>query len=223
VLYEDESVVALDKPAGLNAVPVKGSDAPSAWSLLSAELKPRRQRALVVHRIDRFTSGVILFAKTEVDRDALVRQFLRHTPIRKYLALIRGRLAEKEGKLVHYLRRNGMFQRVAAEGDPEAARAELRYVVERPLRGASLVEVTLITGLQNQIRVQFSAIGHPVIGDRKHHPEEASERRIDRVALHAKYLEFAHPRTGASIRVACEPPADFRSALESLALPSGRR
>src|ERR1035437_2787039 len=102
VLYEDDAVVALDKPAGLPAVPVKGSDTPSALSLLSANLKMKRQRAFVVHRIDRFTSGILLFAKTEPDRDTLVRQFLGHTPMRQYLAVVRGRLGAKEGTLVHY-------------------------------------------------------------------------------------------------------------------------
>src|SRR5215467_3784921 len=108
VLYEDDAVVALDKPAGLPAVPVKGSDTPSAWSLLSARLRSKRQRAFVVHRIDRFTSGAMLFAKTERDRDVLVRQFLGHTPTRQYLAVIRGRLDDREGTLVHYFRREGM-------------------------------------------------------------------------------------------------------------------
>jgi len=216
VLYEDDAVVALDKPAGLVAVPVKGSDAPSALSLLCAALKPRRQRALVVHRIDRFTSGVLLFAKTERDRDALIRQFLAHTPVRQYLAVVRGHPRAKEGTLVHYFRREGMFQRLSKESDSNAARAELRYTVERSLRGASLVRVTLVTGLQNQIRVQLSAIGHPVIGDRKYHPAEAEERRIARVALHAAHLEFVHPRTGENISVNCEIPADFRSLLRAL-------
>jgi RluA family pseudouridine synthase len=220
VLYEDDAVVALYKPAGLNAVPVKGSEAQSAWSLLSAELKPSRQRAFVIHRIDRFTSGVLLFAKTEADRDALVRQFLHHTPVRQYLAVIRGHLAAKEGTLVHYFRREGMFQRSTPESDPKAARAELRYFTERRLRDASLVRVTLVTGLQNQIRVQFSAFGHPVIGDRKYHPVEASERRIARVALHATHLQFTHPRSGNGVSVHCEPPADFQSLLQALSLPA---
>src|SRR5450631_973971 len=136
VLYEDDAVVALNKPAGLASVPVKGSDTPSAWSLLSAELKAMRQRAFVVHRIDRFTSGVLLFAKTEPDRDTLVRQFLGHTPMRQYLAVVRGRLGAKEGTLVHYFRREGMFQTLRTESDSKAARAELRYSVERPLLGA---------------------------------------------------------------------------------------
>src|SRR5579884_3409394 len=162
IIYEDDAVVALNKPAGLPAVPVPGSDTRSAWSLLSAELRRRKQRAFVVHRIDRFTSGLLLFAKTEPDR------------------------------------------------------AELRYVVERRLRAASLVRVTLVTGLQNQIRVQFSAIGHPVIGDRKYHPEEASERRIARVALHALHLEFIHPRSRENISLDCAPPPDFQRLLQAL-------
>jgi 23S rRNA pseudouridine1911/1915/1917 synthase len=220
ILYEDDAVVALDKPPGLLAVPIQGSDAPSALSLLAAELRARRQRAFMVHRIDRFASGILLFAKTPADRDALVRQFLHHTPAREYLAVVRGHLAAKEGTLVHYFRRQGMFQKPARERDPRAARAELRYWVERSLRGASLVRVTLGTGLQNQIRVQFAAIGHPVIGDRKYSPEEAEERRIVRVALHAAHLEFNHPRSGERISIDCEPPADFQALLRALAPPS---
>ena len=223
VLYEDDAIVALDKPAGLPAVPVRGSDSPSAWSLLSAALRGKRQRAFVVHRIDRFTSGVLLFAKTEPDRDRLVRQFLAHTPTREYLAVVRGRLRDRAGKLVHYFRRQGMFQELRTERDPEAARAELSYSVERPLAGATLVRVELLTGLQNQIRVQFSAIGHPVVGDRKYHPAEASERRIARVALHATRLQFQHPRSGESVSIDSELPADFRSLVQALSIPERAR
>lgn len=218
VLYEDDAVVALNKPAGLPAVPVNGSDKPSAWSLLAAELKAQRERAFVVHRIDRFTSGILLFAKTEADRNALVRQFLNHTPVRQYLAVVRGHLSAAEGTLVHYFRREGMFQKLATASSRQAARAELRYAVEGRLRGASLVRITLVTGLQNQIRVQFSAIGHAVFGDRRYRPEEASERRIARVALHAGHLEFLHPRSGNNVSVDCVPPADFQALVRALAL-----
>ncbi len=220
VLYEDDAVVALNKPAKLLAVPTDDSDAPSALSLLSAELKSQRQRAFVVHRIDRYTSGILLFAKTRPDRDALVQQFLRHTPVRQYLAVVRGHLGVKEGTLVHYLRQEGMFQHVSTESDSRATRAELRYSVERSLRGASLVRVSLVTGLQNQIRVQFSALGHPVIGDRKYNLAEAAERRITRVALHAAHLQFVHPRSGESVSVDCEPPPDFQSLLQALGMPT---
>ena len=216
MLYEDDAVIVLNKPAGLLAVPIKGSDVPSALSLLIAELKPRRQRALIVHRIDRFASGILLFAKTDRDRDALIKQFLAHTPMRQYLAVVRGRLAAQSGTLVHYFRREGMYQQLRTARDPEAARAELRYTVERALADATLVRVELVTGLQNQIRAQFSARGHPLIGDRKYHRKEADEQMIDRVALHAARLEFAHPRTGEKVTIECSPPRDFQHLVQQL-------
>jgi 23S rRNA pseudouridine1911/1915/1917 synthase len=223
VVYEDDAVVVVHKPAGLLSVPVEGSDAPSAQSLLSAELKSIRQRALVVHRIDRFTSGLLLFAKTEKDREVLIRQFLAHTPVRQYLAAVRGHLTAKTGTLVHYFRREGQFQTLSTERDRKAARAELRYSVERNLRDASLVRVTLVTGLQNQIRVQFLAIGHPLVGDRKYSAKEASERKIDRVALHAAHLTFEHPRTGENISVDCDLASDMASLVEALTPGRARR
>jgi len=220
VLYEDDAVVVLDKPAGLLAVPVKGSDAPSALSLLAEKLKRKRQRALVVHRIDRFASGALLFAKTGLDRNALVRQFLDHAPVRTYLAVVRGRLGTEAGTLVHYFRREGMFQRLRTARDPRAARAELRYSVERLFADASLVRVELVTGLQNQIRAQFAAMGHTVIGDRKYRREESTEPLIARVALHAAHLQFRHPRTGESVSVECKLPPDYQNLIRGLSRPS---
>ncbi|MBZ5720386.1 MAG: hypothetical protein LAO03_08385 [Acidobacteriia bacterium] len=216
MLYEDDAVVVLDKPAGLLAVPIKGSDTASALSLLVAKLKLNRQRALVVHRIDRFASGALLFAKTRPDRDALVRQFLDHTPVRQYLAVLRGRLSVEAGTLVHYFRREGMFQQLRTARDPRAARAELRYSVERLFADASLVRVELVTGLQNQIRAQFSATGHPVIGDRKYQPAESLEPLIARVALHAVHLQFAHPRSGKTVSIDCKLPPDFQHLVQAL-------
>ena len=221
VLYQDEAVVVLNKPAKMLAVPTDNSNLPSALSHLSAALESKRQRAFVVHRIDRDTSGILLFAKSWPDREALVQQFIRHAPVRQYLAVVRGHLRVNEGTLVHHFRQEGMFQRVTTERDPKAARAELRYSVEHRLKGASLVRVSLVTGLQNQIRVQMSAIGHPIIGDKKYNPDEKLERRITRVALHAAHLEFAHPRSGENVCVDCEPPPDFHALLKALGLPSG--
>jgi len=223
VLYEDDAVVVLDKPAGLLAVPIKGSDTPSALSLLVAKLKLKRQRALVVHRIDRFASGALLFAKTGSDRDVLVRQFLDHTPVRQYLAVLRGSLGAEAGTLVHYFRRKGMFQQLRTARDPQAARAELRYSVERLFADASLVRVELVTGLQNQVRAQFSAMGHPVIGDRKYHRAESSEQLIARVALHAAYLRFVHPRSGESVSIDCKLPPDFQHLVRELSRSSRAR
>ncbi len=213
--------MVIDKPSGLLAVPVEGSDAPSALSLLVARLEPKRERALIVHRIDRFSSGALLFAKTGPDREALVKQFLAHTPLRQYMAMVRGRLKVQSGTLVHYFRREGMYQQLRTARDPRATRAELRYTVERRFGDATLARVELETGLQNQIRAQFSAIGHPVIGDRKYHREESEEPLIARVALHAAHLEFVHPRTGEKVAVDCRLPADFQHLIRELSRTSG--
>jgi 23S rRNA pseudouridine1911/1915/1917 synthase len=109
-----------------------------------------------------------------------------------------------------------MYQELRTERDAEAARAELRYSVERLLPGATLVRVALVTGLQNQIRAQFSVIGHPVIGDRKYHPAESSEPLIARVALHAAHVQFVHPRSRERISIDCEPPRDFQHLILGL-------
>jgi 23S rRNA pseudouridine1911/1915/1917 synthase len=223
VLYQDDAVVVLNKPAKMLAVPTDKSDDVSALSLLTAELKAKRQQPYVVHRIDRLTSGILLFAKTWRDREALVQQFIQHAPVRQYLAVVRGHLREKEGTLVHYFRQEGMFQRVTKESDPKAARAELRYSLEHSLKGASLVRVSLVTGLQNQIRVQMAAIGHAIIGDRKYSAAEKLERRITRVALHAAHLEFRHPRSGETVSVDCAPPPDFQALLRATGLPISER
>jgi 23S rRNA pseudouridine1911/1915/1917 synthase len=222
VIFEDDALVVLDKPPGLPAVPIEGSKTPSAWAVLSAELGRNKQRAFVVHRIDRFASGILLFAKTERDRDVLVKQFLAHTPERQYQVVVRGYLPDKAGTLVHHMKKDGMHQQVRRPGDPKAARAELRYTVERVLRDASLVRVTLVTGLQNQIRAQFAAMGHPVVGDRKYTPAEASETRIDRVALHAAGLGFVHPRSGEKVSFHCKLPKDIRRLVKAMAPPEQR-
>lgn len=221
ILYEDDAVIVIDKPAGLLAVPIKGSATPSAWSLLAEKLERKKQRALIVHRIDRFSSGALLFAKTPPDRESLVRQFLAHTPVRQYVAALRHRIAnsttDEPRTLAHYFRREGMYQQLRTAKDTEASRAELRYSVERLFADASLVRVELVTGLQNQIRAQFLALGHPVIGDRKYRRAESSEPLIDRVALHAAHLEFIHPRSRKNISIDCKVPPDFQHLLRELA------
>jgi 23S rRNA pseudouridine1911/1915/1917 synthase len=221
VLYEDDAVIAVNKPAGLLAVPIKRSSTPSALTVVAEQLKRKQQRAFVVHRIDRFVSGILLFAKTARDRHALVEQFLEHTPHREYLTVVRGQLERESGTLVHYFRREGFHQELSTPKDRKAARAELSYSVERRFPSASLVRVELVTGLQNQIRAQFAASGHTVIGDRKYRPGEAEERRIERVALHAAHLGFLHPRTQESVAIDCEPPDDFQSLVRQFALTRG--
>src|SRR5258708_9679960 len=150
-------------------------------------------------------------------------QYLYTSPERHILIDLRGRIETEAETHVHYFRREVMYQQLRTVRDTAAARAELRYTVERLFADASLVRVELVTGLQNQIRVQFAALGHPVIGDRKYHRPEASEQLIDRVALHAAHLKFVHPRSGKNVSVDCKLPPDFQHLVRELSRSSRAR
>jgi 23S rRNA pseudouridine1911/1915/1917 synthase len=218
ILHEDRDLLAIDKPAGLLSVPIPGSRVPNALDLLNAYLRPGRGEARIVNRIDRYTSGVLVFAKNPGSQARLIRQFRAHTPSRVYWALVRGHMDLPEGELQHDLRLvlRGFRQVVAGKGTEKATRAVARYRVLERLPETSLVEVRLVTGLKNQIRVQLCACGHPVVGDRHYAPAEEGETLIDRQALHSRSLGLLHPGTGRPVEFTAPPPADFARLLERL-------
>ncbi len=215
VLYEDAQIIAVNKPAGILTVPIPGMKSPNLQDALDLYLEPQKRRAQTVHRIDRYTSGVVLFAKSTRARTRLMEQFRSHEPARIYLALVRGTPDPAEGELIHYMKRikDGFRNVIVPEGDPEGTRARLLYRVIERFRNTSLVEVALDTGLKNQIRVQFAEIGHPTVGDRHYASDEQEEKLIDRQALHASRLEFHHPSTGAVIGLEAEMPKDFKRLI----------
>jgi 23S rRNA pseudouridine1911/1915/1917 synthase len=215
ILYEDSQVIAVNKPAGILTVPIPGMKSPNLQDAIDLYLEPQKRRAQTVHRIDRYTSGVVLFAKSTRARTRLMEQFRNHEPARIYLALVRGIPVPAEGELVHYMKRikDGFRNVIVPEGDPEGTRARLLYRVVESFKNTSLVEVALDTGLKNQIRVQFAEIGNPTVGDRHYASDEQEEKLIDRQALHASRLEFHHPSTGAVIGLEAEMPKDFKRLI----------
>jgi 23S rRNA pseudouridine1911/1915/1917 synthase len=189
----------------------------NARDLLARHLAPRRQKVFTVHRIDRFTSGLMVFAKHRKVHAHLVKQFLAHTPLRRYLALVRGQPDPPEGELRHYLKltTHGFRQVVVRDEKAGGRFAVSRYRVLEAVGGISLVEVELVTGLKNQIRVQLAEAGTPVVGDRHYVEEERHTPGIDRQALHATRLGFIHPATGKHVEFTSELPPDLARLLES--------
>ncbi len=218
IVHEDRDLVVVDKPAGLLAVPIKGARVENLRDLLNAHLSRRRHKAIIVHRIDRYTSGLMVFAKHERAHAHLVRQFLAHTPRRIYLALVRGRPEPPQGELRHYLKltRHGFRQAVVAGQGAGGTLAVTRYRVAEALEAASLLEVELVTGLKNQIRVQLAAAGVPVVGDRHYAPGERNAPGIDHQALHAHRLGFLHPGSERYMEFRADPPEDFVRVLRAL-------
>ncbi len=211
VIYEDRDLLAVNKPAGLLTVPIPHSSAPNLLNKLRQDRTSRPAGVLVVHRIDRYTSGVVIFAKNKSSRQNLVHQFRSHEPLREYLALVRGIVKEKEGILAHHLKlvKRGFRNVVSFSNDPDSAEARLRYKVHEQYPEAALVGIQLITGLKNQIRVQFAEIGNPVIGDRHYEEEEQKETLIDRQALHAWRVSLKHPSRKKQFTFEAPLPADL--------------
>lgn len=229
VIYEDDALIVVNKPAGLLAVPLaQRRDAASAYDHLDAHLPPRgRQKLLIVHRIDRDTSGVVVFAKHARAQEQLKEQFRRREPERVYLAVVHGRLQPPEGVWRDYLvwDTDALVQKRAHPKDPRRKEAISHYRVLEELHGASLVEIRLETGKRNQIRIQARLRDHTLVGERLyvHDARLRGDIAFDRQALHAARLSFRHPVTGRAMTVEAPVPDDFASLLDRLRTPGRPR
>lgn len=221
LVFQDRDILVIDKPSGLLAVPIAGSCAPNAQQILAAQLGKERGSVLPVHRIDRYTSGLMVFARSKAARNSLVRQFLSHTPLRLYLAVVRGVPEKKEGEVRHFLKRVSWgFRQVVVKGEQQGGSLAItRFRVLELLEGAALVEARLVTGLKNQIRVQFAEAGMPIWGDRHYVQEEKGASILDHQALHAFRLGFLHPRENTYMEFQADPPEDFQELLKLLRRP----
>ena len=211
VVHEDDDLIVVDKDAGLLTVPTAAPVGDSLEELLLAAYKKRGHKKptlLVVHRIDRFTSGLVVFARHHQAALALKAQFKDQTPERIYLALAEGRVTQDRGRLTHALGENKKSLKIhVVAKESEGRAASLRYRVIERFADTTLVEVTLETGRRNQIRVQFAAIGHPLVGDFSYgRPSEL----IERVALHAHRLGLDAPRGRKRLKFESPVPADFK-------------
>lgn len=226
-VYEDEALVVVNKPAGLLAVPLeRKAAAPSAFALVEQRLRSHgKKRPFVVHRIDQDTSGLVVFAKDERAQKALVAQFKRREPERVYLAVVHGRPDPSRGTwhddLVWDTR--ALIQKRARAGDAAATDAVTDYRVVEAFRDGSLLECRLRTGRRNQIRIQASLRGYPLVGDRRYGSAGGVPIRFERQALHAWRLAFRHPVDSRRIELEAPLPPDFNDLLTRLRSRRGTR
>ncbi len=229
ILHEDASIFVLNKPPGVLSVPLeRRSDARSVYEDLKDYLtRQRKPRPFVVHRIDRDTSGLVLFARTAGGQQRLKEQFKRHEPERVYLAVVYGHPAPAEGtwrdRLVWDER--ALIQKETHPRDIRGKDALCHYRVVEPLDGASLIEVTLVTGRRNQIRLQARLRGHTIVGEQRYvyGPDTLRPIAFPRQALHAYRLAFKHPRDGRLLRFEAPLPDDMSTLIARLRRPPGAR
>ncbi|MEP6802869.1 MAG: RluA family pseudouridine synthase [Acidobacteriota bacterium] len=221
VLHEDDDVLIVDKPAGVLTVPTAERERDTLHARALDYLQHRYHRrpyAGIVHRLDKDTSGALVFARHREALHALQALFRVHDIEREYLALVAGEPPDSGTLDADLVRDAGLGRRgVARKGEP-GRRAVTRYRVVERLRGAALVSVHLETGRTHQIRVHFLSIGHPVLGDRVYRTGPAADAApgAPRQMLHARRLGFRQPATGAAIRVEAPVPQDFERVLAEL-------
>lgn len=222
IVFEDEALLVLDKPAGLLAVPLPVRDAaPSVLHLLEDHLRRQgRRRPHVVHRIDRDTSGLVVFAKDAAAQGDLKAQFRRREPERVYLAVVYGHPDPAAGMWRDHLvwDDGALIQKETHPRDPRGTEAISEYRMLERLREAALIEVRLHTGKRNQIRLQARLRGHTLVGERRYvyGPEVLRPIAFRRQALHAHRLAFRHPRDGRTLRFESPLPADMAALVEQL-------
>ena len=218
VIYEDDLLLVANKAPGRLTVPAPAVSDGSLRDLVARHWRSHGRRPLVVHRIDRDTSGLVVFAKDPAAWRTLKGQFVRRTPRREYLALVEGTPSPASGEWRDWLRWNraALRQEPAAPGAARAREAVTRYRVAEAFEACSLLEVQLVSGRQHQIRAQAWLHGHPLLGERIYcgPSPTAFTAGFPRQALHAWRLGLDHPRTGRAMTFEAPLPTDFERLLE---------
>jgi 23S rRNA pseudouridine1911/1915/1917 synthase len=224
VLYEDEAIAVIDKPAGMVVHPGAGARTGTLVHALLHRYPGIRgvgeeDRPGIVHRLDKETSGVILVARTAAAHIELKRQFKAREVKKVYLALVVGRPAREEGSFDWPIGRHHRHgERMSIKTDkPRTAITDYRTI--RSYGEFTLLEVRPLTGRTHQIRVHLAAAGHPVAGDRRYGSRKNDGPRFPRFFLHARELSFTHPVTGARMTFAAPLPAALEAVLDALEHP----
>ena len=212
IIYEDDHIVVIDKPASLLCIANEHEKEHTAYRYLYSYMKSKadRSKIFVIHRLDRDTSGIVMFAKDEKTKEAYQSNWDKLVIRRGYTAVCEGTPDEESATLTSYLRESRDSRMYSADNPRHAKKAVTRYTVRKTNGKYSLLDIEIDTGRKNQIRVQLSEIRHPVAGDKKY---GAESNPIKRLALHANVLEINSP-TGKRFSFKSKVPDSFRAACK---------
>ncbi len=211
IIYEDDDFIAIDKPAGLLSVE-SDNDIESAYLYVSKylEQKDKKNRAYIVHRIDKETSGVLIFAKNPYIHSILRLNWNDYVVKREYYAIVEGKMPKKEDTITTYLKEN-KNNLVYVTSDKSGQKAITNYKVMNDNNEYSLLRVLIDTGRKNQIRVHMNHLGHPIVFDEKY---GYAKNPLKRLGLHASILEIKNPKNGEIMKFEAKMPSSFKSLFK---------
>lgn len=215
VLYEDDAIICFNKPAGLPTQPTLDEARANLYELAKKQLAKDAKKTVYLglhHRLDRDTSGVILFTRDPKVNGFIADQFKLHSAQKVYVAVVHGKLKNPKGRLESFLDQVGKKGKQAKFGSVKSGgkKAITDFLVLSSNEKHSLVEVSIQTGRTHQIRVHFSEMGHPIVGDTLYGSPVENYNRLGRFLLHAHALTIEHPVTKNSVRVESPTPQEFR-------------
>jgi len=212
ILYEDSDILVIDKSAGLLTIGTAKEKVRTAHYILTDYVRKgnakSRKQVFIVHRLDKDTSGILIFAKT-IEAQMSLQKHWKNTE-KRYIAVVHGILSLKEDTITSYLAENSAYIVYSTSDSKVGKLAQTYYKVIKETKMFSLLEINLITGRKNQIRVHLADIGHPVVGDRKYGNKDKKHKRL---ALHAKSISFKHPYSGKKLNFETEVPTHIEKLV----------
>jgi 23S rRNA pseudouridine1911/1915/1917 synthase len=208
IVYEDQELIIINKPAGLLTIATDKEKRKTAYAVLSNYVKQEdpENKIFVIHRLDRETSGLLMFAKNETIKVQIQENWTTTIDERTYIGVVEGEVQQQEGTIVSWLKESKAFIVYSSQNPQHGQKAVTHYKKIKGNNTFSLLQINLETGRKHQIRVHMQDIKHPIIGDSKY---GSTQSPIRRMGLHAQVLAFTHPKTGKACRFETEIPRKF--------------
>lgn|SRR5574344_545234 len=210
IVFEDKNIIVINKPSGLLTIGTNDEKEKTLYHKVYDYLKKKNQHIFIVHRLDKDTSGLVVFAKTDKAKELLQNEWEKTK--RCYVAIVKGHVEPREKTIKSYLAENNALRTYVTD-DKHGKLAITHYTVVRTNKLYSMLDVEIKTGRKNQIRVQLNDIGYPILGDKKY---GNAQNPIRRLCLHAYLLEFDHPITHEHLRLETDVPNSFVSIMRDI-------
>ncbi|NME35083.1 RluA family pseudouridine synthase [Fusobacterium sp. FSA-380-WT-3A] len=214
IIFEDEDIIVIEKPEGMLSIATDKERERTAYNIVKEYIKSKnpQEKLFIVHRLDKGTSGVMIFAKTEGMQQVLQTNWQNFVKERKYVAVVEGKVEKDRDTIISYLKENNAMVTFSSPVEIEGSKKAItHYEVLKRSRAYSLVEANIETGRKNQIRVHMQGLGHSIIGDKKY---GAKTNPLRRLGLHARTIVFKHPRTNKILSFETKIPVRFSAMFK---------